>query len=207
MEGTAPLLQLPHMDADLLRKLFRKRLRTLAEVQQADPTERRDALLWAGLTDEQVRLFAFSKGSDFIEVGRFLAQPLRAYGTWFLIVLRRSCSCRFTHGRHISHSLRQAYRLDNPWIMPCCLQSIGPAVKSCHILSSNPPSWPTVLVLRQVEQIEISLASMPAVSVSASCVVEGETSVEVFEGDVVTCRAHVSLSRPSHQTTGAAGRY
>ena len=64
----------------------------------------------------------------------------------------------------------------------------------------------TSLAHRQVEQVETSLVSMPTVSVSASCVVEGETSVEVFEGDVVTCRAHVSLSRPSHQTTGAAGR-
>ena len=55
----------------------------------------------------------------------------------------------------------------------------------------------------QVEQVETSLASMPTVSVDASCVVEGETSVEVFEGDVVTCRAHVSLTRPSHRTSGA----
>ena len=55
----------------------------------------------------------------------------------------------------------------------------------------------------QVEQVETSLTSIPAVSVDAGCVVEGETSVEVFEGDVVTCRAHVSLTRPSHRTSGA----
>jgi len=52
--------------------------------------------------------------------------------------------------------------------------------------------------------VETSLTSMPTVSVDASCVVEGETSVEVFEGDVVTCRAHVSLTRLSHRTSGAA---
>ena len=55
----------------------------------------------------------------------------------------------------------------------------------------------------QVEQVETSLASMPAVSATASCVVEGETSVEVYEGDIVTCRAHVTLTRPSHRTSGA----
>ena len=54
VEGNAPLLQLPHVDADILRKLFRKKLRTLAEMQAADATERRDALLSAGLTTEQV---------------------------------------------------------------------------------------------------------------------------------------------------------
>jgi translocation protein SEC63 len=68
VEGTAPLLQLPHMDADLLRKLFRKRLRTLAEMQQADPKERRDALLWAGLADEQVQLLALSSKDKTCEV-------------------------------------------------------------------------------------------------------------------------------------------
>ena len=54
MEGNAPLLQLPHVDADILRKLFRKKLRTLPEMQAADPKERREALLSAGLTGEQV---------------------------------------------------------------------------------------------------------------------------------------------------------
>ena len=54
VEGNAPLLQLPHVDADILRKLFRRKLRTLAEMQAADPKERRDALLSAGLTGEQV---------------------------------------------------------------------------------------------------------------------------------------------------------
>jgi len=54
VEGNAPLLQLPHVDADILRKLFRKKLRTLAEMQAAESKERRDALLSAGLTSEQV---------------------------------------------------------------------------------------------------------------------------------------------------------
>ena len=54
VEGNAPLLQLPHVDADILRKLFRKKLRTLPEMQAAVSRERRDALLSAGLTEEQV---------------------------------------------------------------------------------------------------------------------------------------------------------
>ena len=64
-----------------------------------------------------------------------------------------------------------------------------------------------MLVAVQVEQVETSLESMPAVSATASCVVEGETSVEVYEGDVVTCRAHVTLTRPSHRTPGAAAHH
>lgn len=67
---------------------------------------------------------------------------------------------------------------------------------SCH------HSHALCIAAMQVEQVETSLTSMPTVSVDASCVVEGETSVEVFEGDIVTCRAHVSLTRPSHRTSG-----
>lgn len=55
VEGPAPLLQLPHMDADVLRKLSRRKLRSLQEVQQAAPEERREALLCAGLSPGQVR--------------------------------------------------------------------------------------------------------------------------------------------------------
>lgn len=57
VEGAAPMLQLPHMDAEVLRKLSRKKLRSLQELQQAEPAERREALLAAGLTDGQARGF------------------------------------------------------------------------------------------------------------------------------------------------------
>lgn len=60
MEGPAPLLQLPHMDAEVLRKLTRKKLRSLPELQQADPLERHESLLLAGLTPGQVRKLASS---------------------------------------------------------------------------------------------------------------------------------------------------
>ena len=55
----------------------------------------------------------------------------------------------------------------------------------------------------QLAQLETSLASIPSVSVTASCLVDGELSADVFQGDAVTCRAHVLLSRPSHATAGA----
>lgn len=55
----------------------------------------------------------------------------------------------------------------------------------------------------QVEQLETSLASIPSISVTASCLVDGELNADVFVGDTVTCRAHVLLSRPSHATAGA----
>ena len=60
----------------------------------------------------------------------------------------------------------------------------------------------------QIAQLETSLASIPSVTATASCLVDGELNADVFEGDVVTCRAHVLLSRPSHATAGAdrAGR-
>ena len=54
VEGAAPLLQLPHLDSDVLRKLSRKKLRSLQEIQQATPEDRLDALLGAGLDQDQV---------------------------------------------------------------------------------------------------------------------------------------------------------
>lgn len=58
VEGSVPLLQLPHMDVEVLRKLTRKKLRSLPELQQADPLERHEALLQAGLTPGQVSRIA-----------------------------------------------------------------------------------------------------------------------------------------------------
>lgn len=58
VEGAAPLLQLPHMDAEVARKLARKRVRGLPELQALQPAERRDILQWAGLSDDQVRLYS-----------------------------------------------------------------------------------------------------------------------------------------------------
>jgi translocation protein SEC63 len=55
VEGTAPLLQLPHMDGEVARKLMRKKVRGLPELQALQGAERRDVLTFAGLTDEQVR--------------------------------------------------------------------------------------------------------------------------------------------------------
>lgn len=55
MEGTAPLLQLPHMDGEVARKLMRKKVRGLPELQALPAAERQDVLTFAGLTDEQVR--------------------------------------------------------------------------------------------------------------------------------------------------------
>ena len=50
--------------------------------------------------------------------------------------------------------------------------------------------------------METSLASIPTLVATASCLVDGELKSDIYEGDVVTCRAHVLLSRPSHATAG-----
>ncbi len=56
VEGPAPLLQLPHFDADIARKLQRKRVRGLADLQGMSVEDRGQGLSWAGLTDEQVKI-------------------------------------------------------------------------------------------------------------------------------------------------------
>lgn len=112
VEGAAPLLQLPHMDAEVARKLLRKRVRGLPELQALQPAERREILQWAGLSDDQV------------------------------------------------------------------------------------------------EEVETSLSLMPSVSVMASCEVDGEPEARIQVEDIVTCKARILLTRPSHafQELGKDGR-
>ena len=55
VEGTAPLLQLPHMDGEVVRKLMRKKVRGLPELQALPVGERQEVLTFAGLTNGQVR--------------------------------------------------------------------------------------------------------------------------------------------------------
>lgn len=55
-ESNAPLLQLPHVDYELVKKLSRKRVRSLAELAALDPVSRLDALTSAGALLQGVRL-------------------------------------------------------------------------------------------------------------------------------------------------------
>lgn len=55
MEGTAPLLQLPHLDGEVAKKLSRRKIRGLADIQGKDLQELREVLLEAGLEDQQVQ--------------------------------------------------------------------------------------------------------------------------------------------------------
>lgn len=64
VEGAAPLLQLPHLDLEVARKLTRKRVRGLPELQALPKAERRDVLAFAGLTEEQVFAFTFEEGCN-----------------------------------------------------------------------------------------------------------------------------------------------
>ena len=55
---------------------------------------------------------------------------------------------------------------------------------------------------RQAEEVGTSMLSVPAVTLSdVGCGLDGEDG-EVMEGDIVTCSARVTLSRPSHSLTG-----
>lgn len=103
-ESAAALLQLPHFDGELLRRLARKKVKTLLELQQLSAEERQALLVGCGL----------------------------AAG--------------------------------------------------------------------EVEEVETMLSAMPTLWVSAQCVVEAEEVDDdvVLEGDVVTCRVQVMLTRPSH---------
>jgi hypothetical protein len=60
---------------------------------------------------------------------------------------------------------------------------------------------------RQVEEVETALSSMPTVTVTAACEVDGEPEAQVQAEDVVTCKARVLLSRPSHATHGASPHF
>mmetsp|Transcript_12528 Transcript_12528/g.37597 ORF Transcript_12528/g.37597 Transcript_12528/m.37597 type:complete len:727 (-) Transcript_12528:1258-3438(-) len=53
VEGTAPLLQLPHLDGEVAKKLSRRKIRGLADIQGKDLQELREVLLEAGLEDQQ----------------------------------------------------------------------------------------------------------------------------------------------------------
>lgn len=62
------------------------------------------------------------------------------------------------------------------------------------------PAW-------QVEEVETALSSMPTVTVTAACEVDGEPEAQVQAEDVVTCKARVLLSRPSHATHGTSSQF
>lgn len=55
VEGPAPLLQLPHMDGKAAKRLARRRVRGLGDLQGKSPQERSQDLRDAGLDDQQVR--------------------------------------------------------------------------------------------------------------------------------------------------------
>lgn len=60
------------------------------------------------------------------------------------------------------------------------------------------------LTQQQAEDAGTSLLSIPSVTISeVTCGLEGEEG-DVMEGDVVTCTAQVTLSRPSHSQSGRA---
>jgi preprotein translocase subunit Sec63 len=55
VDGLAPLLQLPHMDFELSKKLARKRVRSLQELASLSAEERQTVLGSCGLDLEQVQ--------------------------------------------------------------------------------------------------------------------------------------------------------
>ena len=55
--------------------------------------------------------------------------------------------------------------------------------------------------------METALSSMPTVTVTAACAVDGEPEAQVQAEDVVTCKARVLLSRPSHATHGVSPHF
>ncbi len=59
VEGPAPLLQLPHLDGEVVKRLQRKRVRGLPDLQALSGPERRDVLAFAGLPEEQVGIIGF----------------------------------------------------------------------------------------------------------------------------------------------------
>lgn len=54
----------------------------------------------------------------------------------------------------------------------------------------------------QVGDVETALSSIPSVSVTAVCEVAGEPEAAISVEDIVTCKARILLSRPSHATQG-----
>lgn len=83
VEGAAPLLQLPRLDAEVARRLTRKRVRGLPELQALPPVERRDVLAFAGLTKEQVCTATSRREVKFVPLADVMAhlsvhhRPLR----------------------------------------------------------------------------------------------------------------------------------
>ena len=53
-DGTAALLQLPHVDEDVVRQLFKRKIKNLAELQGVEKNDRRAALQIAGLSVAEV---------------------------------------------------------------------------------------------------------------------------------------------------------
>ena len=54
----------------------------------------------------------------------------------------------------------------------------------------------------QADEVETSLMAMPTIHMAAHCVVDGEESSDIMESDIVTCTAHVMLTRHSHLSPG-----
>ncbi|GMH41560.1 hypothetical protein BSKO_09470 [Bryopsis sp. KO-2023] len=49
-----------------------------------------------------------------------------------------------------------------------------------------------------IQDIDTSIGAIPQLTVTAECVVDGEE--EIIEGDVVTCRVHLVITRRSHES-------
>lgn len=49
-----------------------------------------------------------------------------------------------------------------------------------------------------IQSINTALAAIPQLTVTAECVVDGED--EIIQGDIVTCRVHLVLTRRSHES-------
>ncbi len=55
VEGAAPLLQLPHLDTEVSRRLARKRVKGVADLQAKGPEDLHTTLEEAGLDPQHVR--------------------------------------------------------------------------------------------------------------------------------------------------------
>jgi hypothetical protein len=186
VEGTAPLLQLPHLDTEVTRKLMRKKVRSLPELQALPAAERRDALTFAGLTDDQVAghlhsadacsVQAYMRGRCAVQMYMVLQWAACKQNIAQYVCMPDDCT-RFT--------LRTCFPSGDRRLADCAL-----------------PSGEDAAATWQVEEVETALSSMPTVSVTASCEVEGEPEAQIQVEDVVTCKARVLLSRPSRGTHG-----
>lgn len=206
VEGLAPLMQLPHADLEVAKKLGRKRVRSLAELAALAPEERGSVLESCGLRPDQVRWGWLQVPSH-----HYVARPLPATapqpGGRELHLANVWCHAEGMSSRRKLQKTFLAEGGTSAFGSPLtpdtglCHHTEVPSPTVIFFLSSNCVwRWDT-----QVQEVQTSLASIPSVTLSEVKIeVEGEDAEhEIMQGDLVTCSCRVVLTRPNHATSGA----